>query len=36
MMVVYKVNLTKKINTLKSLVDKEKGLIKNSDSKPES
>ena len=35
-MVVYKVNLTKKINTLKSLVDKEEGLIKNSDSKPES
>ena len=36
MMVVYKLNLTKKINTLKSLVDKEEGLIKNSDSKPES
>ena len=30
------VNITKKINTLKSLVDKEKGLIKNSDSKSES
>ena len=30
------VNITKKINTLKSLVDKEKGLIKNRDSKPES
>ena len=30
------VNITKKINTLKSLVDKEKGLIKDSDSKPES
>ena len=30
------VNITKKINTLKSLVDKEKGLIKNSASKPES
>ena len=28
------VNITKKINTLKSLVDKEKGLIKNSDLKP--
>ena len=31
-----KVNITKKISTLKSLVDKEKGLINNSDSKPES
>ena len=31
------VNITKKINTLKSLVHKEKGLIKKvSDSKPES
>ena len=30
------VNITKKINTIKSLVDKEKGLIKDSDSKPES
>ena len=30
------VNITKKIKTLKSFVDKEKGLIKNSDSKPES
>ena len=30
------VNITKKIKTLKSLDDKEKGLIKNSDSKPES
>ena len=30
------VNITKKINTLKSLVDEEKRLIKNSDSKPES
>ena len=30
------VNITKKINTLKSLVDKERGLIKNSGSKPES
>ena len=30
------VNITKKINTTKSLVDKEKGLIKDSDSKPES
>ena len=30
------VNITKKTNTLKSLVDKEKGLIKDSDSKPES
>ena len=30
------VNITKKISTLKSLVDKEKGLIKNSDSKSES
>ena len=30
------VNITKKINTLKSLVDKEKGLIKDSNSKPES
>ena len=30
------VNITKKINTLKSLVDKEKGLIKKRDSKPES
>ena len=30
------VNITKKINTLKSLVDKEKGLIKDSDPKPES
>ena len=29
------VNITKKINTIKSLVDKEKGLIKDSDSKPE-
>ena len=38
MMVVYKVKLIsqKKINTLKPLVDKGKGLIKNSDSKPES
>ena len=30
------VNITKKINTIKSLVDKEKGLMKDSDSKPES
>ena len=30
------VNITRKINTLKSLVDKERGLIKNSGSKPES
>ena len=30
------VNITKKIDTLKSSVDKEKGLIKNSDAKPES
>ena len=30
------VYITKKINTLKSLVDKEKGLIRTSDSKPES
>ena len=30
------VNITKKINTLKPLVDKGKGLIKNNDSKPES
>ena len=30
------VDITKKINTIKSLVDKEKGLIKDSDSKPES
>ena len=30
------VNITKKTNTLKSLVDKEKGLIKDSDPKPES
>ena len=30
------INITKKINPHKSLVDKEKLLIKNSDSKPES
>ena len=30
------VNITKKINTIKWLVDKEEGLIKDSDSKPES
>ena len=28
------VNITKKIHTLKSSVDKENGLIKNSDTKP--